>query len=77
MLDDDDDNHPVVHIETLIMVHKSSPETLVSDQTTTPGKNPEILYNSIHKNCHLTTRQSNVNAFTAVINCAFFSFLNE
>ena len=32
---------PVVHIETLIMGHRNSLETLVPDQITTPGKNPK------------------------------------
>ena len=30
---------PLVHIETLMMGHTNSTETLVPDQTTTPGKN--------------------------------------
>jgi hypothetical protein len=31
------------HIDTLMMRHTSSPETLVPDQTTTPGKNPKTF----------------------------------
>ena len=35
--------HTLVHIETLIMGYTSNPETLVPDQTDTPGKNSKIF----------------------------------
>jgi hypothetical protein len=37
-------NNPSDHGKTLIMGHTGSPETLVPDQITTPGKKPKNFY---------------------------------
>jgi hypothetical protein len=38
-----DPEHSLDHTETLMMGHTSSLETLVPDQTTTPGKTPKTV----------------------------------
>jgi hypothetical protein len=35
--------HTLVHIETLMMGYTINPETLVPDQTATPGKNSKMF----------------------------------